>query len=226
MCNLDHGLLVFSRCCIVTEASLQIKYSVSKTLQGLQSSDQSLANTLYISPFIHSTPDDQHGIAFIPISTMILEPQFNWHTLNNHHILKTPLFLFSFFRSFIFLILSSLCLPLNYHLTWLVILSLCSMRLILFLPQTLTMQLLCPSDLGIILEKLSACPIFSDSKYSLLKSYPSNIIAHRCNQLAKCTGIPFFEPNIAKSGLWSVEQNYVSFYEIFFIAKIITNAPF
>ena len=53
-------------------------------------------------------------------------------------------------------------------------------------------------------DKASARPNSVVLRYCMLKSYPGRMIAHRCNRLAEYTGIPFFEPNIESSGLWSV----------------------
>ena len=41
-------------------------------------------------------------------------------------------------------------------------------------------------------DKASAWPNSVVLRYCMLKSYPSRMIAHRCNRLAEYTGIPFF----------------------------------
>ena len=95
-------------------------------------------------------------------------------------------------------------IPLKYPLLWIIVFHKIYFTSSSCFDNAITTSSKGPLNLGISLERLSAYSIFSDSKYSMLKSYPRNIVAHHCNQLAECTGIPFFEPNIAKSGLWSV----------------------
>ena len=78
-------------------------------------------------------------------------------------------------------------------------------------------------------DEASARPNSVVLRYCMLKSYPSRMIAHRCNRLAEYTRIPFFEPNIERSGLWSVRSvkwRPNSILWNFFTAKISARASF
>ena len=145
---------------------LHTRHSLGKTSLGLQSPNPSLARTYsYTLAVSYVKPsDDQNEIALVPVSVMILGSQYVQQTLNNHHILKMPLyfcFLFSTFQiSFHF---SHLCaIPFEYHLTWQLMLSLCFIRSSSDFNDAITIFSRCSLNLGIRFEKLSACLIFSD----------------------------------------------------------------
>ena len=58
----------------------------------------------------------------------------------------------------------------------------------------------------ISLDRASAWQKLSVWRYWMSKPYPNNTKAQRCRRLAEWTGMPFLEPKIDSSGLWSVRR--------------------